>query len=153
MKFNSVACGFSPMKILFSDYLKSLISRIMKFMYFSIKYRNSDIILKKTTLYLKPFVLLQSHLLLCWNGFCDISVPLCYVSVTLSKKILDIHPRSDSMEFHGIGGGSSDWLGGCGGMLPLKTFDKGYHLVTNDVFLKIIHNLESFIFHNVIHTC
>ena len=61
----------------------------MKFMYFSIKYGNSDIILKKTTLYLKPFVLLQSHLLLCWNGFCDISVPLCYVSVTLSKKILD----------------------------------------------------------------
>ena len=57
------------------------------------------------------------------------------------------------MEFHGIGGGSSDWLGGCRGMLPLKTFDKGYHLVTNDVFLKIIHNLESFIFHNVIHIC
>ena len=31
---SSVACGFSPIKLHFSDYLKSLISRIMKFMYF-----------------------------------------------------------------------------------------------------------------------
>ena len=38
----------------------------------------------------------QSHLLLFWYGFCDISVTLCNDGVTLSKKILDIHPRSDS---------------------------------------------------------
>ena len=29
--------------------------------------------------------------------------------VTSSKKILDVHPRSDSTEFHGIGQGKSDW--------------------------------------------
>ena len=40
---------------------------------------------------LSPFVSLQSHLLLCWHGFCDISV-------TLSKLTLDVHPMSDSME-------------------------------------------------------
>ena len=37
-KISSVACGFSPIKIHFSDYLKSLISRI----------NDSDILLKKT---------------------------------------------------------------------------------------------------------
>ena len=42
-KISSVACGFSPVKIHFSDYPKSLISRINKFMYFSIKYREINI--------------------------------------------------------------------------------------------------------------
>ena len=32
------------------------------------------------------------------------------VIVTLLKKFLDVHPRPDSTEFHGIGRGSSDWL-------------------------------------------
>ena len=44
MENNSVACGFSSIKIDYYDYQKSLISRI-KFMYFSIKYRYSDILL------------------------------------------------------------------------------------------------------------
>ena len=35
----------------------------------------------------KPFVLLQSHLLLCKHGFCDISVTLYKVSVTLSSAL------------------------------------------------------------------
>ena len=60
----------------------------MKLMYFSIKYHYSDcysdILFRKHILNLQLFVLLQSHLLLCWHGFCD-------VSVTLSKKILDVH--------------------------------------------------------------
>ena len=42
--------------------------------------------------------MLQSHLLLCWHGFCDVSVTLCNVSVTLPKTILYVHPRSDSMD-------------------------------------------------------
>ena len=63
-KISSVACGFSSIKIDYSDYLKSLISKIKEVyvVVFSIKYRYSDILLKKS---FKPFVLLQSHLLLC----------------------------------------------------------------------------------------
>ena len=43
-------------------------------------------------------MLLQSRLLLCWHGFCDLSVTLCNISITLSKYILDVHPRSDATE-------------------------------------------------------
>ena len=53
-------------------YLKSSISRISVCI-FSIKYQHSDILLKNNFIY-KRFVLLQSHLLLCWHGFCDVSV-------------------------------------------------------------------------------
>ena len=63
-KISSVAFGFSSIKIDYSDYLKSLISRINEVYVFSIKYRYSDILLKKQTSF-KPFDLLQSHLLLC----------------------------------------------------------------------------------------
>ena len=46
-KISSVACGFSSIQIDHSDYPKSLISRINKvYVFFSIKYRNSDILLK-----------------------------------------------------------------------------------------------------------
>ena len=37
-------------------------------------------------------------MLLYWHGFCDVSVTLCDVSFTLSKKTLDVHPRFDSTE-------------------------------------------------------
>ena len=67
--------------------------------YFSKKCRYSDLFYwKKNTLHLLPFVLLQSHLLLCWHGLCDVIVQLCNGSVTLSKYIIDVHPRSDSAE-------------------------------------------------------
>ena len=46
-KISSVACEFSSIKIDYSDYLKSLISRINEVYIFSIKYRYSDILLKK----------------------------------------------------------------------------------------------------------
>ena len=46
-KINSAACGFSPIKIHFSDYPKSLISRITEAYVLSIKYRYWDILLKK----------------------------------------------------------------------------------------------------------
>ena len=72
----------------------------MGFMYFSIKYRYSDDLLKKNINVI--------YNVLCSHGFCDASVTFCQVSVTLSKYILDVHPRSDSTEFHGIGRGSSD---------------------------------------------
>ena len=42
-KINSVACGFSPIKIHFSDYPKSKISRINEVYVFSIKYHYSNI--------------------------------------------------------------------------------------------------------------
>ena len=47
-KISSVACRFSSIKIDYSDYLKSLISRINEVnVFFSIKYRLNDILLKK----------------------------------------------------------------------------------------------------------
>ena len=59
------ACGFSSIKINYSDYPKSLISKINEVYVFSLKYHYRDILLKKTLTSFKPFVLLQSHLLLC----------------------------------------------------------------------------------------
>ena len=47
MEISSVACGFSSIKIDYSDYSKSLISRINEDYVFSIKYRYSDILFKK----------------------------------------------------------------------------------------------------------
>ena len=49
-KISSVACGFSSIKIDYPGYPKSLISRIYEVygVFFSIKYRYSDILLKKT---------------------------------------------------------------------------------------------------------
>ena len=47
---------------------------------------------------LQPFVSMQSHLLLYWHGFCDVSVTLCEVIITLSKYTREVHLRSDSME-------------------------------------------------------
>ena len=41
-KISSVACGFSYIKIDYSDYPKSLISRINEVMFFSMKYRYCD---------------------------------------------------------------------------------------------------------------
>ena len=49
---SSLACGFSPIKIHFSDYLKGLITRANEVIYFSIKYGYSDILLKKHKLHL-----------------------------------------------------------------------------------------------------
>ena len=46
-KISSVACGFSSIKIDYSDYPKSLISRINEVYVFSIRYRYSDIVMKK----------------------------------------------------------------------------------------------------------
>ena len=54
----------------------------MKFMFFSIA-----IFYWKTKTSFKPFGLLQSHLLLCKQGFCDVSVTLYKVSVTLSPAL------------------------------------------------------------------
>ena len=77
--------GSVLVKSIFSDYLKSLISKINEvYVFFK--------------LHSVSYVLLQSHLLLCWQGFCEISVTLCNVSVTLSKKIIDVYPRYDSMD-------------------------------------------------------
>ena len=47
VKISSVACGFSHIKNDYSDYPKSFISRINEVYVFSIKYRYSDILLKK----------------------------------------------------------------------------------------------------------
>ena len=74
-KISSVACGFNSIKIDYSDYLKSLISRIIsriiEIYVVSIKYRYGDILLKKHYLHL-------SHLFCC-NHTCYC---VCIVSVT-----------------------------------------------------------------------
>ena len=70
----------------------------MKFMYFSIKYHYSDVLLKKKT-HLKPFVLLQSHLLLCY-GFCDVSVTLSPMFVCLFVFVA-LRPKSTAMVIAG----------------------------------------------------
>ena len=46
-KYRSAACDFSSIKLDYSDSLKSSISRIKDVYAFSIKYRYSDILLKK----------------------------------------------------------------------------------------------------------
>ena len=56
-KYRSVACELSSIKLDYSDYPKSIICRINDIYGFSIKYRHSDILLKRRKL--------QSHLLLC----------------------------------------------------------------------------------------
>ena len=59
-----------------SALLKSItmiISRINEVDVFSIKYRYSDILLNKQNSF-APFVSLQSHLLLCKHGFCDVTL-------------------------------------------------------------------------------
>ena len=68
-KISSVACGFSPIKIHFSDNPKSLISRINEVY---VVVFQSNIAIVKHILQLSPFVLRRSGLLLCWNGgICD----------------------------------------------------------------------------------
>ena len=74
---------FSSIKIDYSDYPKNLFIRINEvYVFFSIKYRYSSILLKNQTSF-KPIVLLQSNFLLCKQGFCDASVMLYNVTVTL----------------------------------------------------------------------
>ena len=54
MKISSAECGFSSIKIDYSDYPKCLISRINEVYVFAIKYRYSycDILLQKHKLHL-----------------------------------------------------------------------------------------------------
>ena len=79
----------------------------MKFM-FPIKYSYSDILLKK-----KKHKLHLSHLFCC-NHTCycvnmvSVTSASRYITSAISKKVLDVHPCSDSMEFCGIGRGNSD---------------------------------------------
>ena len=85
-KISSVACGFSSFKIDYSDYSKSLTSRINE-VYVCVFFfqKNIAILKKKHEVHLQLFVLLQSHLLLCYYGFCDVT--LYNVSVTLSPTL------------------------------------------------------------------
>ena len=74
MKISSVACGFSPVNIDYSDYPKSLISRINEVYFFhkiSLWHLFYDVYCG-----MQPFVSLQSNLLLCWHGFFDVNVTL-----------------------------------------------------------------------------
>ena len=67
-------------------------------MKYNIFFNIFDFIEKYINFIYNRFALLQSHLLLCWHGCCDVSATLWNVSVTLSKWILDVQPRSDSTE-------------------------------------------------------
>ena len=86
---SSVTCGFSSIKIDYSDYPKSLISRINEVYVFSIKYRYSDILLKKHKLHLSR--------LFCCNHTC-----YCVNTVSLTPgsryktSASRYHPRDQS---------------------------------------------------------
>ena len=62
MEISSVACGFSSIKIDYSDYPKSFISRINEV--YVVVFNKISLLVNKHELF-KPFVLLQSLLLLC----------------------------------------------------------------------------------------
>ena len=57
-----------------------------------------DVLSLKMDEILRVTVSLPLRLLLCWHSYCDVSVTLCNISVTLSKQILNEHPRSDYTE-------------------------------------------------------
>ena len=68
-KISSVACGFSPFKIHFSDYTERLISRINEVYVFSIKYRYHGIGGGSSDWQL-PLLQRGSHkLFACWVNF------------------------------------------------------------------------------------
>ena len=79
-KISSVACGFSPIKIHFSDYPKSLISRINEVYVFFNKV--SHFIEKHKFIYNRLFCC--KHTCYC-VGMVSATVTLSKVSVTLSK--------------------------------------------------------------------
>ena len=78
----------------------------MKFMYFSIKYCYSDILLKKNINFIYSCLLCSNHTCYCVNMVSVTSVSRYMMWAALSKKILDVHPWSESTEFPGIGQGS-----------------------------------------------
>ena len=110
MENSSVACGFSSIEIDYSDSMKSLISRINEVYVFSIKYRYSDILLKKHKLHLSR--------LFCCNHTCYCVNMVSVTSTSRYKTSASrYHPCYQSsslmyirgsMEFRGIGRGSSD---------------------------------------------
>ena len=70
----------------------------MKLMYFSINITIYRYFTGKKPINFIYNHLLQLRLLLCWHSHCGVSFALCNVRVKLSKKILDVHPKSDSIE-------------------------------------------------------
>ena len=77
----------------------------MKFMYFSIKYRYSDILLEKNNIYF-----INNHLF-CWNHTCY-RVGMVYVMsryVTSVSCYQSTPGCTSEVWFHRIGWGSSDW--------------------------------------------
>ena len=85
-KISSVACGFSPIKINYSAYLKSLISKINEALYFSIKHGYSHILLKKNNF-------IYNHLFCCNHTRYCVNM----VSVTSASRYITpasrYHPR------------------------------------------------------------
>ena len=77
-KISSVAYGFSSIKIHYSDYQKSLISRIYEVYVFSIKYRYSDILLKKPKLHLSC-LFCGIHTCYCVN-MVSVKSATCYIT-------------------------------------------------------------------------
>ena len=95
-KIYSVACRFSPIKLYFSDYPKSLISRINEvYVFFNEISLYSDILLKSTQTFIEKYINFIYNRLHCVG----------MVSVTSASRY--VHPRYDSTEFHGIGLSSS----------------------------------------------
>ena len=101
---SSVACRFSYIKIDYSDYPKSFISRINEiYIFFSKKYRYSIFFLTAFIVECCNRLLLQCNVLSCWNGLCDVNVtlsksmkvcPLCTAGVD-SMELADVHAEYD----------------------------------------------------------
>ena len=66
----------------------------MKFMYFSIKYRYSNILLKKNINFIYNHLIYCNHTCHC-VGMVSMTSASHYV-MSASHQILDVHPRSDS---------------------------------------------------------
>ena len=95
-KISYVACGFSSIKIDNSDYPKSLIIRINEVYVFSIKYRYSDILLKKHKLHLS-----RLFRLFCYNHTCH-CVTCNMVSLTSASRYQPRYQSRSSMYICGL---------------------------------------------------
>ena len=104
-KISSVACGFSSIKIDYSDYPKSLISKINEVYVFSIKSRYSDILLEKHKLHFSS-LFCCNHTCYCVNVVSVTSASHFITSAShyhpryqRDPRCYHVHPWSDSTIF------------------------------------------------------
>ena len=95
---SSEACGFSSIKFDYSDYPKSLISRINEVYVFSIKYRYCNILLKKHKLHLSHSFRCN-HICYCVNM---VSVTSAYFYIMSASRYYPRYQSRSSMYIRGL---------------------------------------------------